>query len=104
MSQSFIQIGIDLGTTNSEVAVFANGKVEIVKNIYQDSFTPSVFGIDKSGISRHIENIFETKELDPMATVAKIATVQKEGSRQIERKIDYYNLDVILSVGYRVNS
>ena len=50
------------------------------------------------------KDIYKTGELDEMATVAKIATVQKEGAREIKRKIDYYNLDVILSVGYRVNS
>ena len=64
----------------------------------------SLFDVDKSGTSRHIKNIYDSRELSEDSTVAKIATVQKEGSRQIERKIDYYNLDVILSVGYRVNS
>ncbi len=63
-----------------------------------------LFGRDKSVISRHIKNIFNSGELDPKATVAKIATVQQEGSREVVRKIDYYNLDVILSVGYRVDS
>lgn len=63
-----------------------------------------LFDTDKSGISRHIKNIFESGELDKKATVAKIATVQNEGGRKVKRKIDYYNLDVILSVGYRVNS
>ena len=63
-----------------------------------------LFGIDKSGISRHIKNIFETGELEPSATVAKIATVQKEGDREINRALEFYNLDMIISVGYRVNS
>lgn len=63
-----------------------------------------LFGTDKSGISRHIKNIYETGELGKDATVAKIATVQKEGSRDIKRNIEYYNLDMILSIGYRVNS
>ncbi len=63
-----------------------------------------LFETDKSGISRHIHNIFQTGELDAPATVAKIATVQKEGDRAVERMVEYYNLDVILSVGYRVNS
>lgn len=63
-----------------------------------------LFGIDKSGISRHIKNIFETGELEEAATVAKIATVQKEGARTVNRDLDYYNLDMIISVGYRVNS
>jgi death-on-curing family protein len=64
----------------------------------------SLFGRDKSVISRHIKNIYKTNELDLMGTVAKIATVQKEGDRDVLREIEYYNLDVILSVGYRVNS
>ena len=64
----------------------------------------TLFDTDKSGISRHIKNIYENKELNKKATVAKIATVQKEGSRGIKRNIEYYNLDIILSVGYRVNS
>lgn len=63
-----------------------------------------LFGRDKSTISRHIKNIFEEGELSREATVAKIATVQIEGDREVERQIEYYNLDVIISVGYRVKS
>lgn len=63
-----------------------------------------LFDRDKSVISRHIQNIYKEKELPEYATVAKNATVQKEGKRQITRQIDYYNLDVILAVGYRVSS
>ena len=63
-----------------------------------------VFGTNKSGISRHIKNIYESGELYKDSTVAKIATVQIEGKRRIERNIEYYNLDAVLSIGYRVNS
>jgi hypothetical protein len=63
-----------------------------------------LFDIDKSGISRHIKNIFESYELEEKRTVAKIATVQFEGNREIKREIEYYNLDMIISVGYRINS
>lgn len=64
----------------------------------------ALFGRDKSVISRHIKDIFQQKELDPKATVAKNATVQTEGKRQVRRNIEYFNLDMIISVGYRVNS
>jgi len=64
----------------------------------------NVFGRDKSVISRHLKNIYKEKELDAKATVAKNATVQIEGGRRVERSIEYYNLDAIISVGYRVNS
>ena len=63
-----------------------------------------LFQRDKSTISWHIKNIFTEGELQPEATVAKFATVQTEGNRQVTRDIDYYNLDVIISVGYRVKS
>lgn len=63
-----------------------------------------LFQRDKSVISRHISNIFEEGELSTGATVAKFATVQTEGDRQVQREVDYYNLDVIISVGYRVKS
>ena len=63
-----------------------------------------LFQRDKSTISRHTKNIFTEGELRPEATVAKFATVQTEGNRQVTRDIDYYNLDVIISVGYRVKS
>ena len=63
-----------------------------------------LFERDKSVISRHIKNIFQSGELAEKATVAKIATVQKEGTRRIKREIEFYNLDVIISVGYRVDS
>lgn len=63
-----------------------------------------LFGRDKSVISRHVKNIFEDGELDYMSTVAKNATVQNEGGKEVLRQIEFYNLDVIISVGYRVKS
>ena len=63
-----------------------------------------LFQRDKSVISKHIKNAFDEGELRPEATVAKFATVQTEGSRTVSRDIEYYNLDVIISVGYRVKS
>ena len=62
------------------------------------------FSVTSQPISRHIKNIFTEGELRLEATVAKFATVQTEGNRQVTRNIDYYNLDVIISVGYRVKS
>lgn len=64
----------------------------------------TLFGRDKSTISRHVKNVFEEGELPPVSTVANFATVQLEGNREVSRNIDYYNLDVIISVGYRVKS
>lgn len=63
-----------------------------------------LFGRDKSVISRHLKNIYKESELNYSSTAAKNATVQTEGKRNITREIDYYNLDAIISVGYRVNS
>ncbi|MFM2374545.1 MAG: hypothetical protein RLZZ234_540 [Candidatus Parcubacteria bacterium] len=63
-----------------------------------------LFGRDKSVVSRHLKNIYSEGELIERATVAKNATVQIEGKREVERVIEYYNLDAIISVGYRVNS
>ena len=59
---------------------------------------------NKATISRHIKNVFEEGELQPDSTVAFFATVQTEGKRKVERDIAYYNLDMIISVGYRVHS
>lgn len=63
-----------------------------------------LFKTDRTVITRHINNIFAENELDPVVTSAKFAQVQNEGDRRVTRKIAYYNLDVIISVGYRVNS
>ena len=63
-----------------------------------------LFERDKSVISRHLQNVYVTGELERSATVAFSATVQSEGERRVKRGIEYYNLDAILSVGYRVNS
>ena len=64
----------------------------------------SLFGRDIKTVGKHINNAFSEGELDKDATVAKFATVQKEGGRNIKRSIEFYNLDVIISVGYRIKS
>lgn len=63
-----------------------------------------LFQRDKSVISRHVANVFEEGELEREPTVALFATVQQEGKRRVRREVEHYNLDMIISVGYRVNS
>ncbi len=63
-----------------------------------------LFDSSKANISEHIKNIFQTKELDEKATVRKFRTVQIEGGRNVSRTLLHYNLDMIISIGYRVNS
>lgn len=64
----------------------------------------SLFDVQKAAISKHIRNIFQSGELEEKSTVSKMETVQIEGNRKITRELTYYNLDMIISVGYRVNS
>ncbi len=63
-----------------------------------------LFGKDVRTINDHLKNIFDEGELRPEATIRKIRIVQKEGSRDVSRDVDYYNLDAIIAVGYRVTS
>ena len=87
-----------------------DGSLELRKDAYRETIwanldqIASLFGRDKSVISRHIKNIFKDEELEKNSTVAFFATVQKEGNRKVKRDIEFFNLDLILSVGYRVNS
>lgn len=64
----------------------------------------TLFDVQKAAISKHLKNIFLSGELDRSATVSKMETVQREGARSVVRQIEYFNLDAVLSVGYRVNS
>lgn len=97
---------------NNKIEIFqsSNGMIEFNTDIENETIWASLdqiaqlFSRDKSGISRHIKNIFKSGELDENSTVAKIATVQIEGSREVTRDIEYYNLDMIISIGYRVDS
>jgi hypothetical protein len=64
----------------------------------------ALFGVEVPAISKHLTNIYETRELPQSATISKMETVQQEGSRNVNRKVEFYNLDAIIAVGYRVNS
>lgn len=95
-----------------ELIIFTtdDGKVSIQTRFGEDTVWLSLdqmatlFDRNKSTISRHINNVFDEGELERAATVAEFATVQREGGRQVERHIEHFNLDVIISVGYRVKS
>ncbi|HEC79449.1 MAG TPA: Fic/DOC family protein [candidate division WOR-3 bacterium] len=63
-----------------------------------------LFGVQKAAISKHIKNIFTSGELNKNSTVSKMETVRMEGKRRIKRTLTYFNLDIIIAVGYRVNS
>jgi len=63
-----------------------------------------LFGVEVPAINKHLSNIYEAGELNKVATISILETVQQEGSRMIKRKVEFYNLDAIIAVGYRVNS
>ena len=96
----------------SEILIYQtdDGQTRLEVHITEDTVWLSLnqlaelFQRDKSVVSRHIKNIFEERELEPEATVAKFATVQLEGGKHVQREIEHFNLDVIISVGYRVKS
>jgi hypothetical protein len=88
----------------------ADGKVTVNVLFAQDNFwltqkvMADLFGVKPPAVSKHLKNIFESGELVPSATVSKMETVQTEGGRGVVREVEYYNLDAVIAVGYRVNS
>ena len=97
---------------NNEVILYKDGELELPVEVAPDKETvwlkveemAKLFDRDRSVIQRHIKNIFKENELEESSTCAKFAQVQNEGNRPIERTFNYYNLDMIISVGYRVKS
>ena len=89
-------------TDNSDISVNALIKDETIW-ITQKAMG-EIFGVEKAAISKHLKNIYQENELDEESTVSKMETVQKEGNRDIKRTQNFYNLDAIIAVGYRVNS
>ena len=87
-----------------------NGKVKVEiflrnENIWlTQAKIADLFGVERSVVTKHLQNIFKEGELDQNSTCAKIAQVQTEGARRVTRSVEFYNLDAILSVGYRVSS
>ena len=101
----------ELGTTG-KILIYQNEKGDTKIDVYFEEDTIwmtqkamcELYQVAKSSVSEHISNIFKDGELEPEATVRKFRTVQTEGTRQVTRERDYYNLDMILAVGYRVRS
>ena len=87
-----------------------NGQVSIQVQYEDGSFwltqkrMAELFGVDVRTINEHLQNIYSSNELKKEATIRKIRIVQNEGKREVSRELDFYNLDAIIAVGYRVNS
>ncbi len=97
---------------NSAIEIFKSedGKTQVQVVLENDTVwlnqyqLAELFQTDRTSVNRHILNVYKSEELNEDSTCAKIAQVQKEGDRIISRNINYYNLDIIIAVGYRVNS
>ena len=87
-----------------------SGKIEFRGDLKKDTIwgtqkiIAKLFNVEVNTINYHIKEIFRTRELKESSTIRKIRIVQQEGARKVSRETDFYNLDAILSVGYRVNS
>lgn len=96
--------------TKSDMVIYNDGEIELNVSVNDETVwlnrnqISELFGRDVKTIGKHIGNVFSDGELEKISTVAKNATVQFEGGREVIRDVEYYNLDVIISVGYRVKS
>ncbi len=94
----------------SNTIIYNSGELELKISVDSDTVWLSqrqmaeLFDVTKQNISLHIITIYKEKELEKNPTVKKFLTVQKEGNREVARDVEHYNLDMIISVGYRVNS
>ena len=102
---------MDIGNENNILFYnddIGNIKVEVImkdENVWLNTLSiAKLFNVDRSVVTKHINNIYLEEELFEEATCAKIAQVQQEGKRSVTRQISYYNLDMIISIGFRVNS
>jgi hypothetical protein len=101
-----------LPATKSNFLIYtaADGKVKVDVYVQDETVWLTqklmglLFGVESHTITYHLKEIFKSGELDEEATTRKIRAVQNEGKRQVARDIDFYNLDAIIAVGYRVNS
>ncbi|MDR1230423.1 MAG: virulence RhuM family protein [Spirochaetaceae bacterium] len=97
---------------NSEIIIYQTGDGRTKIEVHMEDETvwltqaqmAELLQTTKQNVSLHINNAFKEGELEPLATVKEYLTVQNEGSREVSRNIKYYNLDMIISVGYRVKS
>ena len=100
---------------NNEISEFilfksANGEIRVEVFLHNETVwltqkkMAELFGVGVPAISKHLENIFNEGELSKKSTISNLETVQREGNRDVKRNIEFYNLDAIISVGYRVNS
>ncbi|RGS44925.1 virulence RhuM family protein [Holdemanella biformis] len=97
---------------NNEIIKFVNGDLQLDVTVSPNEETvwltqkqmAELFDVKSQAITRHLKNIYNDEELFKEATCSKMEQVQMEGSRKITRKMDFYNLDAIIAVGYRVNS
>ena len=94
----------------SNIVVYNDGELELKVSVNEETIwltqkqLAELFKVSKQNVSLHINNIFNEEELDKKSTVKFFLIVQKEGNREVERNIEHYNLDMIISIGYRVNS
>lgn len=95
-----------------KIIFYQNQDSNVVINVtyFEDNFwltqrlIAQLFGVEVPAINKHLNHIFEENELDKEATISKMEIVQQEGNRQVKRQVEFYNLDAIIAVGYRVNS
>ena len=94
----------------SDMVIYNDGELELNVSVTKDTLwltqkqLGELFNVESHNITYHIQNIYKQKELEKNPTTQKIRVVQKEGKRKVERDVDHYNLDMIISIGYRVNS
>lgn len=94
----------------ADIVIYSEGELELSVSVNKETLwltqkqLAELFNVESHNITYHIQNIYKQRELEKNPTTQKIRVVQKEGKREVERDVDHYNLDVVISVGYRVNS